>query len=154
MHPSFQNGGKENFSKNFANYKSISECSWAGGSSIEWNKRWLPPFPCYPLSRHCPWKKNLIEKNRDWRKVSAIKKLFFFPRIFFKANPLRAQISLFSLILVAGTYQKRDAKEKRYIKRNKPCHHNINVHLFNKMSWKSWTYLFIYMWLLLKFQRC
>ena len=29
---------------------------------VEWNKRWFPPFPCYPMSRQCPWKKTLIKK--------------------------------------------------------------------------------------------
>ena len=102
-----------------------------------------PSLPLLSFKSSLSVKEKPDRKNRDWRKVSAVKKLFFFPLIFFKANTLRAQISLFSLILVAGTYQKKDTKEKRYIKRNKPCHHNINVHLFNKMSWKSWTYLFI-----------
>ena len=30
---------------------------------VEWNKRWSPPFPCYPVNRQCPWKKTLIEKK-------------------------------------------------------------------------------------------
>ena len=30
---------------------------------VEWNKRRSPPFPCYPVSRQCPWKKTSIEKN-------------------------------------------------------------------------------------------
>ena len=30
---------------------------------VEWNKRWFPPFPCYPLRRQCPWKKIPIGVN-------------------------------------------------------------------------------------------
>ena len=25
---------------------------------VEWNKRWSLPFPCCPVTRQCPWKKN------------------------------------------------------------------------------------------------
>ena len=66
--------------------------------------------------------------------MSAIKRLSIFPQIFFKADPLEAQISLFNLILVAGTYQKKQAKEKRYRRRNKSCQHDINMYLFNKKA--------------------
>ena len=37
-------------------------------------------------------------------KVSSIKRLSIFPLIFSKTDPLEAHMSLFSLILVAGTF--------------------------------------------------
>ena len=43
------------------------------------------------------------EKSVHYREVSAIKRFFIFPLIFFKAGPLEAEISLFSLILEAET---------------------------------------------------
>ena len=45
--------------------------------------------------------------------------------VLIKANPLEAQISLFNLILVAGTKEKKQTKENRHRKRNKPCHQSI-----------------------------
>ena len=30
---------------------------------VEWNKRWSPSFPCFPVSCQCPWKKTLIVKK-------------------------------------------------------------------------------------------
>lgn len=59
------------------------------------------------------------------------------PLIFLKADPLEAEISRFSLILIAGTYRKKETKENRLKKRSKSYHHNINMYLFNKMLWKS-----------------
>ena len=33
---------------------------------IEWNKKKRSPtFPCYPVSRQCPWKKTIIEKKNS-----------------------------------------------------------------------------------------
>ena len=34
---------------------------------VERNKRRPPPFPCWPVSRQCSWKKNLIEKQNSVR---------------------------------------------------------------------------------------
>ena len=51
-----------------------------------------------------------------------MKSLSIFPLIFFKAYPLAALISLFSLILVAETYEKKQTKAKRDRKRNKLFH--------------------------------
>lgn len=42
-------------------------------------------------------------------------------------------MSLFRLILVTGTYQMKQTKEKGHRKRNKSCHHNSNMHLFIKI---------------------
>ena len=41
------------------------------------------------------------------------------------------------LIVVAGTYQKGQTKEKRQKKKQTMHHRNINMDLFNKMLWKS-----------------
>ena len=30
---------------------------------VDWNKRWSPSFPCFPVSCQCPWKKTLIVKK-------------------------------------------------------------------------------------------
>lgn len=78
----------------------------------------------------------VTEVSACYEDVSTLKKLSIFPLIFFKTDPLEAQISLFSSSLVVWTYQKKKTKEKRLRKTNKPSHHNINVHLFNKMLWK------------------
>ena len=64
------------------------------------------------------------EKSVHYREVSAIKRFFIFPLIFFKAGPLEAEISLFSLILEAETEKK-------------PCGHNIDLHFFNKSFEKA-----------------
>ena len=32
---------------------------------VEWNKRWSSPFPWYPVSCQCPWKKTRIDKKQS-----------------------------------------------------------------------------------------
>ena len=68
---------------------------------VEWNKRWSP-FPYCPVSGQCPWKKTLIEKKNDKKKLS--KRLWLLSNFAISLNFLSKNIALSCFIKLRVRY--------------------------------------------------